>query len=649
MGNARDTGYLQNIVTYDANDNIVLPANLNVGGAITTSAGFFNFGNNYGIKARNFQDTAYRTVFKLNTSNQIEIGRDTNISDIILGTASATNALTIASTGAATFNTTSATTSISMLSTGTASGLRLQNVGGTESDWIIQSDGGVVAGQAALRFYSITASTYRMSIDGFGNVGIGTTTIPNRLGNGTLQLGTTMNLINIANQTYIQNNWYYAAGTNTATHIINGASSRFLMTADGSFIFTNTSSGTANQPIATEFERMRISSGGHVGIKITPNSGWGSAMAALQIGNGGVIDNWTGSDSSMSVGVNYYDNGSGAQLRLYAKGVSKIGFDQNIITLSNAASSSAGSTITWAERMSINGDGNFRINNLSTGAVYSSSGTLTNTAPLITATGGTITTSGGFRYHTFTSSGTFQVTAGSGLIEVFVLGGGGAGGGDASGSTFYGGGGGSGGGLYNPAYYVEVSSYTVTVGAGGTPNVLSNGFGGDGNNSSFANVTALGGGGGSRGNADSSSSFLGRNGGSGGGGGSSNGVAGISTQAISNGVAYGNSGAQGAGIGGAGGGIGTQPGTAGFGGLGRYIFNLANRIGGGGGAGTFSNSGGNGRDGAGNGGYWNGSNDSNSGGTAGTANTGGGGGGLGYPTGLGGAGGSGIVIVRYKV
>jgi len=73
-------------------------------GNIITSAGFFNFGNNYGIQARNFQDTAYRTIFKLNTSNQVEIGRSTDISDIILGTASATNALTITSTGSATFS-----------------------------------------------------------------------------------------------------------------------------------------------------------------------------------------------------------------------------------------------------------------------------------------------------------------------------------------------------------------------------------------------------------------------------------------------------------------------------------------------------------------------------------------------------------------
>ena len=67
------------------------------------------------------------------------------------------------------------TTMATITSSGTASGLQLTNTSGTASSWIIQSDGGAVAGQAALRFYSLTASAYRMSIDGSGNVGIGTT------------------------------------------------------------------------------------------------------------------------------------------------------------------------------------------------------------------------------------------------------------------------------------------------------------------------------------------------------------------------------------------------------------------------------------------------------------------------------------------
>ena len=71
---------------------------------VTTTGGFLQFPNNYGVEGRNAANTAHRTVLKLNTSNQIEIGRDTDISSIILGTASAVNALTIASTGAATFS-----------------------------------------------------------------------------------------------------------------------------------------------------------------------------------------------------------------------------------------------------------------------------------------------------------------------------------------------------------------------------------------------------------------------------------------------------------------------------------------------------------------------------------------------------------------
>ena len=46
----------------------------------------------------------------------------------------------------------------------------------------------------------------------------------------------------------------------------------------------------------------------------------------------------------------------------------------------------------------------------------------------ISATGGTIVTSGGFKYHTFTSSGTFAVSAGTGDIEVLMVAGGGGGG-----------------------------------------------------------------------------------------------------------------------------------------------------------------------------------------------------------------------------
>ena len=171
------------------------------------------------------------------------------------------------------------------------------------------------------------------------------------------------------------------AGSGGAAYIVarannNAGTIEIAFDTDAGYLSTK-----SNHPLiirTNDAERMRITSGGHVGIKIVPNSGWGSAMAALQIGTGGVIDNWTGTDSVLGVGVNYYDNGSGAQIRLYAKGASKIGFSQNVISFSNVGADSAGSTITWAERMSINADGNLRINNFTTNGLVgtNSSGTL---------------------------------------------------------------------------------------------------------------------------------------------------------------------------------------------------------------------------------------------------------------------------------
>ena len=70
---------------------------------------------------------------------------------------------------------------------------------------------------------------------------------------------------------------------------------------------------------------------------------------------------------------------------------------------------------------------------------------------VITATGGTIVQSGGYKYHTFTSSGNFVVTDGGGIEVLLVAGGagGGAGGGDSGwgGYTSHTGGGGGAGGV----------------------------------------------------------------------------------------------------------------------------------------------------------------------------------------------------------
>ena len=134
----------------------------------------------------------------------------------------------------------------------------------------------------------------------------------------------------------------------------------------------------------------------------------------------------------------------------------------------------------------------------------------------IAATGGTTTTSGDFKIHTFTGPGTFCVSAvgnpaGSTSVDYMVVAGGGAGAGKNHGGGV--GGGGAGGirigtvcqpsplspaPLVAPGHTVSVQGYPIVVGGGGSCSTNSNPgtAGGSGSNSSFSSFTAAGGGGG---------------------------------------------------------------------------------------------------------------------------------------------------------
>lgn len=257
----------------------------------------------------------------------------------------------------------------------------------------------------------------------------------------------------------------------------------------------------------------------------------------------------------------------------------------------------------------------------------------------ITATGGTITTSGGNTIHTFTSSGLFTVGSPVPIIKVLAVAGGGGGGSGAS-SAANGGGGGAGGVVYNTGYPVGVQSYPVSVGLGGAANA-------NGSNSVFDTISAVGGGKG----GGLTALTGGGNGGSGGGGSSSTTGASSGGAASPAGQGY-NGGYSVAGSpyrGGGGGGAGAVGSTSspGYGGNGvtYSISGISIFYGGGGGAGADAGAGLGGSGGGAAGVIYT----SGTGGNNGAANTGGGGGG-GASQGVsipGGAGGSGIVIISY--
>ena len=316
----------------------------------------------------------------------------------------------------------------------------------------------------------------------------------------------------------------------------------------------------------------------------------------------------------------------------------------------------------------------------------------------ISATGGTVTTSGNDKIHTFTGDGNFVVASvgndagGTDKVSYMVVAGGGAG--------MAGGAGGGAGGYREgktpatpytaspknaPAgLTVSAQTYPITVGGGGTqPNPGSVTPGGKGSNSVFSTITSAGGGGGGNGPTPGGYSnpfgpptcgvHFGEPGGSGSGaikyynvlatatGGSGNTPPVSPSQGNDGGDCPGPGGGSGAGGGGAASAGADVPnsnvaggGNGGNGTASEITASSVTRAGGGGGGGR-SDSPGNPNQGGGSagpgGGGSGGSSKPATAGTSGSSNTGGGGGGGGKKdgeTGNGGTGGSGIVVIRYK-
>ena len=284
------------------------------------------------------------------------------------------------------------------------------------------------------------------------------------------------------------------------------------------------------------------------------------------------------------------------------------------------------------------------------------------TSKYVTASGGTVTTSGDFKIHTFTSSDNFVVSCagnacGSNKVSYLVVAGGAGGGRDA------GGGGGAGGlreGKCSSDPYtdspldagtglsVPAATYPITVGGGGAGGASSAVRGTSGSPSTFSTITSAGGGGGGSGG---SGVKTGADGGSGGGGRAQCSNAGGSGNTPPVSPPQGNDGGNGSNPTGqrsAGGGgattAGTTPscGSIAPGGTGATTSINASAIAYAGGGGGSSNSGSIGSTASpcGTGGTH---------GSNGTTNRGGGGGGEGVgDSGTAGTGGSGIVIIRYK-
>jgi hypothetical protein len=396
---------------------------------------------------------------------------------------------------------------------------------------------------------------------------------------------------------------------------------------------------------------------GGTGLTSTPangtldiGNGTNFTRATLTAGNNITITNGSGSITIAASGGTSWQSVQSASFSATAGYGYPVNTTSASVTATLPASPTAGQTITFVDYAGTWATNNFIID--PNGNKFNGIGVPATVATnregigivYVDATQGWVPFSG---FNTSTPAQTYSVQS------LVIAGGGGGTYGDSGGGSGGAGGyrcsvpgetSGGGGGAESPLTVTAGTSYTVTVGAGG-----SNGrSAGSGNDSVFASITSTGGG---RGIVNSG----GGSGGSGGGASSTNGTS-YGGGSGTGGQGYNGGGSQGSnpfptggggGAGGAGnGGGGGQSGNGGAGQTSSINGTATLRAGGGGGgataqgaaagAGGSSNTAGGGAGGS-----------SGSGGTSGTDNTGGGGGGGANNSGNGGNGGSGIVIIRY--
>ena len=323
MGNSRNTGFINNIVKYDANGNVNIVSGsttllyISSSGAITTTGV---------ISGSNALSASYaQTASFVNLAQTASFVANAQTASFVANAQSASNA-------------------VSAITASSADNLLVRNTLTAQTIVVQTITSSVDFVTGSTKFGSISSNTHQftgsMSVSGSG------TFVGNIIAGDVIRVSGSGAYFTISDTQASSKNWAIRAGHDAVGDLA-----------------IRQSNSTGGDPVAAGTTRLYINASGNVGIGVIP-SAWYTGYTALQVGESAALfSNRTSADTRTTQLANNAYLNSGATNWIYAQTDEATRYEQvnGEHKFYTAASGTAGNNITWTTPLTITSGGNVGI------------------------------------------------------------------------------------------------------------------------------------------------------------------------------------------------------------------------------------------------------------------------------------------------